>query len=302
RQAAIVSAGNAGVPALPQVTVSPIDMLTPKGMDCAFPSGMPSPSVAPAPGVVTQPTPPGQAVAVAFLSDNTVAVQTREPATLWLGSTGQVISLSTTSRADTGQQVFHTNAGGGVACASCHPEGGEDGRVWKFACIGARRTQSMRGGIVGTEPFHWDGDMTTFGKLVHEVFEGRMSGPALRPEISDALLGWIDTIPGLPARTDIDQMAAERGRVLFNDTTVACATCHTGARLTNNKSADVGTGKLFQVPSLRNVAARAPFLHDGCAPTLKDRFGACGGGDKHGKTSNLNPAQVADLISYLETL
>jgi mono/diheme cytochrome c family protein len=302
RQAAIVSAGNAGLPALPQVTVSPIDMLTPKGMDCAFPGGVPGPSVVPPVGAVTQPVPPGQAVAVAFLADNTIAVQTREPATLWLGSTGQVISLGTESRADTGQQVFHTNAGGGVACASCHPEGGEDGRVWKFACIGARRTQSMRGGIIGTEPFHWDGDMTTFTTLVHEVFEGRMSGPPLKPETSDALLAWIDKIPTLPVRAGVDRMASERGRVLFNDTTVACASCHAGERLTNNKAADVGTGKMFQVPSLRNVAARAPFLHDGCAPTLQDRFGACGGGDKHGKTSALTPAQLADLISYLETL
>jgi mono/diheme cytochrome c family protein len=160
----------------------------------------------------------------------------------------------------------------------------------------------MRGGIVGTEPFHWDGDMTTFTTLVHEVFEGRMSGPPLRPETSDALLGWIDSIPTLPVRAGVDRMASERGRVLFNDTTVACASCHAGERLTNNKAADVGTGKMFQVPSLRNVAARAPFLHDGCAPTLKDRFGACGGGDKHGKTSDLSPAQLSDLISYLETL
>jgi hypothetical protein len=44
-------------------------------------------------------------------------------------------------------------------------------------------------------------------------------------------------------------------------------------------------------------------MHDGCAPTLADRFGAtCGGGDRHGATSHLMPAQLADLTTYLESL
>ena len=37
-------------------------------------------------------------------------------------------------------------------------------------------------------------------------------------------------------------------------------------------------------------------MHDGCAPTLKDRFGPCGGGDKHGVTSKLTSGQVDDLV------
>jgi hypothetical protein len=66
---------------------------------------------------------------------------------------------------------------------------------------------------------------------------------------------------------------------------------------------DVGTGLPLQVPSLRGVSWRAPFMHDGCANTLADRFDAkCGGGDKHGVTSNLMPAQLADLTTYLSSL
>jgi hypothetical protein len=66
---------------------------------------------------------------------------------------------------------------------------------------------------------------------------------------------------------------------------------------------DVGTGGLFQVPSLRGVGARAPFMHTGCAKTLADRFNpACGGGDKHGVTSGLTTSQIADLVAYMETL
>jgi hypothetical protein len=43
-------------------------------------------------------------------------------------------------------------------------------------------------------------------------------------------------------------------------------------------------------------------MQDGCAPTLLERFGSCGGGDQHGKTSTLTEVQKKDLIAYLETL
>jgi len=75
-------------------------------------------------------------------------------------------------------------------------------------------------------------------------------------------------------------------------------------QLTNNNSVAVGTGEMFQVPSLRGVGWRAPYMHDGCAATLSDRFtdATCGGGDQHGMTSQLSEADRADLIAYLQSL
>ena len=70
-------------------------------------------------------------------------------------------SCRPSSRADTGHLIFHANAGGGLACASCHAEGNDDGRVWNFTCEGPRRTQSLHVGLRGTEPFHWSGDEPT---------------------------------------------------------------------------------------------------------------------------------------------
>jgi cytochrome c peroxidase len=65
----------------------------------------------------------------------------------------------------------------------------------------------------------------------------------------------------------------------------------------------VGTGGTFQVPGLLGLALRAPYMHNGCAKTLDQRFeAACGGGDKHGVTSKLTKEQLADLIAYLKTL
>jgi cytochrome c peroxidase len=72
--------------------------------------------------------------------------------------------------------------------------------------------------------------------------------------------------------------------------------------MTNNSTVDVGTGRAFQVPSLLGVAYRAPYMHGGCAGTLEDRFGSCGGGDRHGNTSALAAGQVADLVAYLKSL
>lgn len=43
-------------------------------------------------------------------------------------------------------------------------------------------------------------------------------------------------------------------------------------------------------------------MHDGCAPTLEDRFGACGDGDAHGRTSHLDASQRSELVAYLKSL
>ena len=253
----------------------------------------------------------GQVVAVSYAKNGTLLAQTREPAAVYLlnssssGTTASSISLATDSREDTGHTIFHVNAGGGVACASCHPEGGEDGRVWNFACAGARRTQSIRGGISPTAPFHWDGSEPTFSHLMDDVFSGRMSGPMLSDDQKSALQSWVDTIPAMPVTAGLDAAAVARGQALFTNPTYACSTCHAGALLTNNATVDVGTGAAFQVPSLRGVAWRGPFMHTGCAASLADRFDAsatCGGGDKHGMTSTLTAAQVGDLVTYLQSL
>jgi hypothetical protein len=246
----------------------------------------------------------GQPIAVSFVgSTMAVAVQSREPAVLAVPG-GAPIQLSAVSRSDTGHDLFHANAGSGIACASCHAEGTEDGRSWNFACEGVRRTQSLQVGLKGTEPFHWGGDEHDFSQLVQDVFVGRMSGPALTTDQINATIGWIDAQPRRTHTMPTDTAAVARGQAIFNDPTrAACATCHAGAHLTNNQTVDVGTGGTFQVPSLVGISTRGPFMHNGCAETLRDRFDpACGGGDRHGVTSKLKPAEVDDLVTYLETL
>lgn len=252
---------------------------------------------------------PGEPIAVAYDEASNLLVQLREPPSVLRFGAVSGAHLATfllpgDSRRDSGHALFHSGNDGqmAIACASCHPEGQDDGRSWSFKPIGLRRTQSLAGGILETAPLHWDGDMTDLDAIMSEVFEQRMGGPRQSPERIAAFASWLDTIEPVPLSKPADEGAAQRGGALFNDEEVGCASCHSGEKLTNDQTVDVGTGKAFQVPSLRGLAARAPYMHDGCAATLHDRFGPCGGGDKHGVTSTLAADQIDDLVAYLETL
>jgi mono/diheme cytochrome c family protein len=246
----------------------------------------------------------GQPTAVAFTSDGAIVVQSREPAQLIVLSSAEprVIELGGDSRLDTGHELFHRDAGGGLACASCHGEGGDDGHVWQFARLGPRRTQAVNVGLRGTEPFHWSGDMADLRMIMSEVFVTRMGGVPQSPERVDALADWLFAQePPIPLRSADDE-AVQRGEELFHSERAACGSCHSGENLTSNESKDVGTGGPFQVPSLVGIAYRAPFIHTGCAATLRDRFDPACGGESHGNVDDLDDAQLDDLIAYLESL
>jgi hypothetical protein len=276
------------------------------------------PSFGPTPPVPAQPAlfdsgfpqipmPPdtGAAVAVAFDGAEDLIVQVREPAQLiivglqTLEVRGTVV-LSTASRDDTGHDIFHASAGASIACASCHPEGGDDGHVWDLNNA-PRRTPSLRGTIAGTAPYHWPGDEKDLPTLVLDVYTGRMEGAVLPSDEMNALVSWAQTIPGPPKPTWIDAAAVGRGEALFESTSVGCSSCHSGAKFTNNQTMNVGTGQPFQVPPLVGVGWRGPFMHDGCAQTLTDRFTKCATAG-HGNTQSLSTSQISDIVAYLESL
>jgi mono/diheme cytochrome c family protein len=250
------------------------------------------------------------ATAVAFAPNDKLLVQTREPAQLIVvsdfttNSVTNIVSLSSESRADTGHDIFHRDAGGGIACASCHPEGSEDGKTWRFAGTGERRTQALHVGLRDTAPFHWAGDLQNMGALMSEVFVGRMGGIRESEARLATLSEWLFALKAPPAIRDPGEEAVTRGQELFNSAQVGCATCHSGAKLTNNESMAIDSvvGTKLQVPSLVAIGYRAPFMHTGCAASLTARFDPACGGDLHGNTAGLEQAQIADLVAYLESL
>ena len=288
------SAGPAFGPGSTSLTVMSLANLN-GANPCAFPEGG---------ALINDPV-----TAVAFAPDGRLLAQTREPAQLLVMpdlnfSTPIVVPLPGESRADTGHELFHRDAGGGIACASCHPEGGEDGHTWRFAGTGERRTQALHVGLRDTAPFHWNGDLPDVGELMNQVFVGRMGGVRESAPRVSAISEWLFSLKAPAAIRDSGDEAALRGQDLFRSTDAGCTTCHSGAKFTNNESVAVDTvvATKLQVPSLIAIGYRAPFMHNGCAATLADRFNPACGGNAHGNTANLSDAQRSDLVAYLESL
>jgi cytochrome c peroxidase len=119
---------------------------------------------------------------------------------------------------------------------------------------------------------------------------------------------------------------AKRGFDLFNGK-AHCASCHSGWTFTDASFHDIGTaqgndigrGKLFptsvklkyafKTPTLRDVARRAPYMHDGSVPTLEaviDLYDR-GGIARPSRSELIVPLgltkdEKGDLIAFLQTL
>ncbi len=71
---------------------------------------------------------------------------------------------------------------------------------------------------------------------------------------------------------------------------------------------DVGTGQnretdeAFDTPTLAEIWRTGPYLHNGSAATIKEVLTTFNPDNKHGKTSDLTPKQLADLEAYLLSL
>lgn len=118
-----------------------------------------------------------------------------------------------------------------------------------------------------------------------------------------------------------------KGKELFFSEEVGCANCHSGFNFTNYSFENNGlymsyadSGRirltneekdraLFKVPTLRNVALTAPFMHDGSMKSLTeviDHYSSGGKPHKHKshhiKPLNLNSEEKDQLVAFLQTL
>ena len=209
------------------------------------------------------------------------------------------------------------------ACASCHLEGDEDKLTW-FVADGPRQTPTLAGRLLGTGPFNWGGTEEGLQSNMDKTIE-RMGGHGLVKGELAALESFLLT--GLPERPNPNRAATglteaqERGRKLFKDPVVACASCHTGDGLTDGRNWDVGTAAsaeveargvlsmqtgtkptavTFNTPSLRGLWHTGPYLHDGSADSIEQLLKRTDGA--MGKTSHLTKSELADLVAYLKTL
>jgi mono/diheme cytochrome c family protein len=243
----------------------------------------------------------GQVTAVAYDNGGRLVMQSREPARILVSedewSQPTVIELGGESRFDTGHEIFHRATDSGLSCASCHPEGTDDGHIWEFDGLGPRRTQALDVGLRDTAPFHWDGDMDDFDTLMSEVLAHRMGGKRQSTERADSFTRWVFD-QERPAADDgqRDPGLVAQGEALF--TAHACDKCHDGPALGGQRTERI-SGVAKQVPTLRRVSLHPPFMHDGRAHTLADAVR-----DMIDTTSPLTAtdADVEALTAYLRTL
>ncbi len=228
-----------------------------------------------------------------------------------------------------------------IACASCHPDGLSDGRVWHNP-EGLRKTPALFG-LAHTHPLHWSADRDEVQDFEYTIRSKLMQGSGLlrgpiKPKVGhepveleehlagrspdlDALAIYTNSFeftlsPHIPAPGKLSE-SAERGKRLFFSKEVGCATCHSGPYYTDSRLEkpfnlhDVGTGgddptekigPRYDTPTLLGVYRTAPYLHHGKAKTLRDVLTTCNKEDKHGRTSHLKSDEIDDLVAFLQSL
>jgi mono/diheme cytochrome c family protein len=223
-----------------------------------------------------------------------------------------------------------------MSCASCHNDGGSDGRTWDLTGMGEglRNTASLRGRAGNAQGFlHWSAnfdEVQDFEAQIRTLAGGSglmsdadfntgtrsqplgLSKTGVSADL-DALAAYVaslSTFANSPMRNADGSMtaAAVAGREVFR--AANCAQCHGGAAFTISAAAnlkDVGTlkptsgGRLggaltgIDVPTLRDVWASAPYLHDGSAPTLAAAITAHAG-------VSLGGTDLANLVAYVEQI
>jgi YVTN family beta-propeller protein len=201
-----------------------------------------------------------------------------------------------------------------MSCASCHRDGGSDGRVWDLTGMGEglRNTIALRGrAAMAHGPLHWSGN---FDEL--QDFEGQIralsQGTGLMTDAQyntgtrsqplgdrkagvsadlDALAAYVASLSAFepsPRRNADGTLSADAvaGRTLF---AAQCAVCHGGTNFTNSALGNlpnIGTIKAssgrrlggtltgIDPPTLRDAWQTAPYLHDGSAATIADAIAA----------------------------
>jgi hypothetical protein len=217
-----------------------------------------------------------------------------------------------------GRALFHRAgdsriSSDGRACASCHPEGRDDGLVWATP-DGPRQTPTLAGRLAGTAPYGWNGSRDTVKKHVASTVS-RLGGSGLDDTELDALVDYCTTMPAPPPQAKAKSaggvgaslpLVAE-GRELFDSPRTACASCHMeDGTFTDGNRHDVRSrakgdpGRAFDTPSLRFVAGTAPYFHDARYPTLRALLAGSEG--RMGHTRGLSPHEVDALEAYLRTL
>src|SRR5579859_681211 len=230
-----------------------------------------------------------------------------------------------------GQRLFNSahapmSSGHWLSCATCHLDGGDDGRTWAGFPDGPRNTPALFG-VRDTLPLHWNGNLDEL-QDVELTIRGIQGGaglidgqpyPALGPPNAgrsaalDALAAYLATLSVAPSpyapRDSAEAAAIQRGQYSFQRW--GCAICHSGPQFTDRHLHVSGIGDAalernqagplprFDTPTLAGVWASAPYFHDGSAATLRDVLFSR---DFHNMGPAMDEGEPDDLVAYLKSL
>jgi cytochrome c peroxidase len=208
-----------------------------------------------------------------------------------------------------GRVLFHATfesrvASDGRACASCHPDGRDDGLTWSSPS-GPMQTPMLFARLEGTAPYGWDGAAKDLEQhLAHTT--SRLGGRGLSKRDVTDIGAYLASLRAPGGAAGPDGPLVARGAEVFRSAEAECSSCHMGEASTDGEVHDVASGlserkpRAFDTPSLRFVSRSAPYFHDGRYASLGEMLSGSDGAMGH--TSQLSAEDRAALVAYLRTL
>ncbi|MBN2317251.1 MAG: c-type cytochrome [Sedimentisphaerales bacterium] len=215
------------------------------------------------------------------------------------------------------------------SCATCHPDGRSDVMYWDLLNDGIGNTKNTKSLLMSmlTPPAMWRGVRENAGVAVRAGFHHILFAE-IRPDQAEAIEAYLLHMKTVPSPSlDASQretpkteqgcvkchapgvqrgiltQTALRGKTIFEGK-AGCVKCHPHPLFTTMQKVDpgLGSGVLYDVPTLIEVWRTAPYLHSGDALTLRETITDFNFMQKRGQTKNLSEQELNDLIAYLKSL
>jgi mono/diheme cytochrome c family protein len=196
------------------------------------------------------------------------------------------------------------------SCASCHPDGRQDGLTWDLMNDGAGNPKSTKSLLLShkTPPAMVTGvrasaEAAVRAGIEHILFAER---PEQEARAIDAYLESMQKVPSPYLENGRMNIYARRGRRVFKK--AGCLECHPSPYYTDMNRYNVATGwgddknVEFDTPTLIEVWRTSPYLYDGRADSMYKVLRTYNRRDVHGETLDLNLREINDLNEFILSL
>ena len=199
------------------------------------------------------------------------------------------------------------------SCGSCHPDGRVDALRWDLLNDGLGNPKNAKSLLLAdkTPPSMAHGVRDTYEAAVDAGVKYILFRMPEGDQV-ESIASYLRTMQPEPSPYLADNgklsPAAQRGKKLFESDRTGCAKCHPAPLYTDLQTYDVGTRSEldsegeFDTPTLVELYRTGPYLHDGNAVTLKEVLIDRNPNDQHGKTKDLKPEEIDDLIAFMLSL